>query len=158
MTKTLTIDLAYDAPLAAVASMLADPAFREQVCAAQHATSVTVTSTGIPGVVSVDMVQPTQGVPSFAAKFVGSEVKVSQRETWSDPTSAAVAIDTGTSIASISGTIALAERGGATTETVALTIDVKVPLVGGRLEALVADIMSKAFDKQHQVGRTYLAG
>lgn len=158
MTKTLSIDLTYDAPLTAVTAMLADPAFREQVCDAQHATSRTVTSTGIPGTVSIEMVQPTRGVPSYASKLVGSEVSVKQDEVWSSETAATVAIDTGTSIAKVAGTLALSEAGGRTTQHVALTVDVKMPLVGGKLETLISGLMNEAFEKQQKVATTYLAG
>jgi hypothetical protein len=158
MTKTLSIELAYDAPLAAVSAMLADPAFRDQVCDAQHATSRTITVGGIPGTVEVEMTQLTRGVPAFASKFVGSEVTVRQAETWSSPAAATVRIDSGVSIARIEGTFALAERAGRTVETIALTIAVKVPLVGGKLEALVADLMQQAFTKEGEVGTAYLAG
>lgn len=158
MTKTLSMDLTYDAPLATVTAMLADPAFREQVCEAQHATSTTVTSTGIPGTVTVEMVQPTQGVPAFASKFVGSEVSVKQHETWSSATAAGVDIETGTSIAKVGGTFTLAEQGGRTVQHVALTVEVKMPLVGGKLESLVAGLMTQAFEKQQKVATAYLAG
>ena len=36
MATTLTHEMTYDAPLADVAAMLADPAFREEVCADQR--------------------------------------------------------------------------------------------------------------------------
>jgi len=158
MTKTLSLDLTYDAPLAAVTAMLADPAFRERVCDAQHATSRTVTVTGIPGRVDIEMVQPTEGVPGFAQKFVGSEVKVGQHETWTSPSAASLDIDAGVSVARITGSLSLVETGGRTVQTVRLEIQVKIPLVGGKLESLVADLMTKAFAKEEAVGREYLAG
>ena len=37
MATRLAYDLTYDAPMIAVGEMLMDAAFREQVCAAQHA-------------------------------------------------------------------------------------------------------------------------
>lgn len=156
MTKTLSVDLSYDAPLESVTAMLADPTFREQVCDAQKATSRTATSTGIPGRVDVTMTQPTVGAPGFAKKFVGSEVKVERHETWSSPTAATVTIDAGMSGAKIAGTFALTQSAGRTTQAVRLTIDVKLPLVGGKLESLVSDLMSKAFAKEQQVGQAYL--
>lgn len=158
MTKTLSVDLTYDAPLAAVTAMLADPAFRERVCDAQKATSRTVTATGIPGQIDVEMTQRTQGVPGFAQKFVGSEVTVSRHETWTSATTATLAIDAGMSAARLAGTITLSESAGRTTQAMRVTIDVKIPLVGGRLEALVSDLMSTAFAKEEQTGRAYLAG
>jgi len=158
MTKNLALDLTYDAPLATVSSMLADPAFRERVCDAQHATSRTVTVTGVPGQVDVSMVQPTQGVPGFAKKMVGSEVRINRHEDWTSPSAATLTIDAGVGSARIAGTLSLAERDGRTAASVRLDIDVKVPLVGGKIESLVADLMTQAFDKEQSVGRAYLAG
>jgi len=158
MTKNLALDLTYDAPLATVAAMLADPAFRERVCDAQHATSRTVTVTGVPGQIDVTMTQPTQGVPGFAQKFVGSEVRINRHEDWTSPSAATLTIDAGVPAARIGGTLTLAERDGSTVQSFNLAIDVKIPLVGGRLESLVADLMSQAFDKEQSIGRDYLAG
>lgn len=158
MTKTLSVDLTYDAPLQRVTAMLADPAFREQVCDAQKATSRSVASTGIPGRIDVTMTQPTQGVPAFAQKLVGTEVKIERHETWSSPAAATLTIGAGVSAARINGTFALFEEAGRTTQAVRLSIDVKLPLVGGRLESLVQDLMSTAFAKEQRVGQRYLAG
>jgi hypothetical protein len=157
MSTTMTFDMTYDAPLATVIAMLADQSFREQVCDAQHATSKTVSISGIPGTVDIAFTQATEGVPSFAKKFVGSTVSVTQHETWSTPKAATIDIDAGVPIASIKGSIALDERGAQTIQTMTLQISVKVPLVGGKLEALVSDMMRKAFAKEHAVGKAYLA-
>ena len=35
MAKTIRYEMAYDAPVETVAAMLADPAFREEVCASR---------------------------------------------------------------------------------------------------------------------------
>lgn len=158
MTKNLALDLTYDAPPATVAAMLADPAFRERVCDAQHATARTVTVTGVPGQIDISMTQPTQGVPGFAQKFVGSEVRINRHEDWTSPSAATLTIDAGVAAARIGGTLTLAERDGGTVQSLRLTIEVKMPLVGGRLEALVADLMTKAFDKEQATGQAYLAG
>lgn len=158
MTKTLLVDLSYDAPLEAVIAMLADPAFREQVCDAQKATSRTATSTGIPGTVDITMTQATKGAPGFAQRFVGSEVKVERHETWASPTAGTLTIDAGMSAAHISGTLALAESAGRTTQSVRLEISVRIPLVGSKLESLVYDLMATSFRREERVGTAYLAG
>lgn len=72
MSTTVTFDMTYDAPLATVTAMLADPSFREKVCNAQHATSRSVSISGIPGTVDITFSQQTEGVPSFAKKFVAA--------------------------------------------------------------------------------------
>ena len=82
MSKKLSIDLAYDAPIAAVSEMIADPAFREQVCDAQHALSKSVAITGTT--VSIRYEQEVSGVPGFAKKVVGDAIEVHQDEVWSD--------------------------------------------------------------------------
>ena len=59
--KKMTHDLTYDAPASAVAAMLADPAFREEVVEAQHVLRHDVQVTGDPaagsGTVIVEQVQ-----------------------------------------------------------------------------------------------------
>jgi len=157
MSTTVTFDMTYDAPLATVTAMLADPAFREQVCDAQRATSKTVSISGIPGTVDVTFTQKTEGIPSFAKKFVGSTITVRQHETWSTPLAATVDIDAGVPIADIKGSVGLAEQGAQTVETVTLQVTVKVPLVGGKLEALVSEMMRKALTKEYATGKIYLA-
>ena len=158
MSTTVTFDMTYDAPLAAVTSMLADPAYREAVCDAQHATSRSASISGIPGTVDISFTQQTAGVPSFAKKFVGSTITVRQHETWSTANAATLDIDAGVPIAAIVGSVAVAERGVQTVETVTMQITVKVPLVGGKLEGLVADMMRKGLTKEYRVGKAYLAG
>ena len=83
----LTYDLTYDASLTEVGEMLIDPAFREGVCDAIGATRKTVTVGPDGGGMKVvlDMVQPAQGIPGFAKKFVGDEIQLVQTEpgpTW----------------------------------------------------------------------------
>jgi hypothetical protein len=158
VSTTVTFDLTYDAPLAAVTSMLADPAYREAVCDAQHATSRSVSISGIPGTVDISFTHRTEGVPSFAKKFVGSTITLRQHETWSSANAATLDIDAGVPIATIVGSVAVAERGAQTVETVTMQVTVKVPLIGGKLEDLVAGMMRKALAKEYGVGKTYLAG
>ena len=55
------------------------------------------------------------------------------------------------------GTIRLSESGGTTTETVDLDIKVGIPLVGGKIEGLVADMLLKALRTEQKVGRDYLS-
>ena len=55
------------------------------------------------------------------------------------------------------GTIDLAESGGATTETVVMDIRVGIPFVGGKIEALVADMLRAALEIENEAGRDYLS-
>ena len=154
----LTYDLTYDAPLIAVGEMLMDASFREQVCDAQLALRKTV-SVGPDGAgmkVVVDMAQATQGIPGFAKRFVGDEIQLVQTERWSDIENARLEVVIPGKPGQMSGTLSLRESGGTTTETVELEVRVGIPLVGGKIESLIADLMRKALKVENAVGRQYL--
>jgi hypothetical protein len=154
----LTYDLTYDAPMLAVGEMLVDAAFREQVCDAQLALrkTVTVGQDGGGMKVVVDMVQAAQGIPGFAKRFVGDEIQLVQTERWSDIENARVEVVIPGKPGQMSGTLALRESGGTTTETVEMEIRVSIPLVGGKIESLIADLLLKALKVENAVGRQYL--
>ncbi|MCW2791520.1 MAG: hypothetical protein JWO76_618 [Nocardioides sp.] len=161
MAKRLTHALTYDAPLAAVAAMLADPAFREEVCEAQHVLRHTVTVEGDAADggldVTIDQVRAATGVPSFAKKFVGDEIDIVQTEHWSSPESGDIRMTIPGKPGEMSGTAELTESGGTTTETVALDVKVGIPLVGGKIEGLITDLLLKAYRVENEVGRDYLS-
>ncbi len=160
MSTKLSYDLTYDAPASDVHAMLMDPAFREEVCRAQGVLrqTVTVSPDGGGTKVVVDQVQASQGIPGFARKFVGDEINLVQSERWSDPESGTVEVVIPGRPGQMRGTIRLRESGGTTTETVAMEIKVSIPLVGGKIESLIADLLRKALKAENIVGRSYLAG
>lgn len=157
MSKKLSIDLTYDAPIAAVSEMLADATFREQVCDAQHALSKSVAITG--STVSIRYEQEVAGVPGFAKKVVGDAIEVHQDEVWSaDFVTGDINVTLPGKPGSLSGTASLTETGGRTVETVSLTATVNMPLISGKLEDLILSIFKKALEKEHEVGVRWLAG
>jgi hypothetical protein len=160
MATRVTYDLTYDAGLTEVGEMLMDPAFREQVCDAIGAVrkTVTVEPSGGGMKVVMDSVTPAHGIPGFAKKFVGDEIQMVQTEHWSDIETGRVDVVIPGKPGQMSGTIALRESGGTTTETVEMEIKVGIPLVGGKIESLIADLLRKALKAENAVGRQYLTG
>jgi hypothetical protein len=161
MTTNLTRDLTYDAPATDVVAMLADASFREQVCEAQHVLRHHVTVTGDVAahrhVVTIEEVQSARGLPSFATRLVGDEITIVQRESWTSPTEADVHVTVPGKPGEMVGTIRLRESGGTTTETVDLDIRVRVPLVGGKIEGLVSEMLLKGLLTEERLGRVYLS-
>jgi uncharacterized protein YndB with AHSA1/START domain len=160
MAKTVKYEMAYDAPVEKVAAMLADPAFREDVCRFQGVTKVEVTIDvdGDTKTVKVDQVQPTAGVPSFAKKIVGDETNIVQEETWTSLTHGDVIVTIPGKPGDMRGTAVLEPTDtGGTLETVTLEVKVKIPVVGGKLEGLVGDLLLKALKAEYKVGRDYLS-
>jgi hypothetical protein len=159
--KKITEELRYDgATIEQVHEMLADPAFREKVCDYQRVLrhDVTIDRTGSGGMeVRIDQVQETKGVPGFAKKVVGDETNIVQTESWATREKGDVLVTIPGKPGEMKGTATLAEDAGGTTETVALEIKVGIPIVGGKLEGLIADMLSKALRAEHKVGRDWLS-
>ncbi|GAA5143210.1 DUF2505 domain-containing protein [Nocardioides marinquilinus] len=160
MAKTIRHEMHYDASIDQVAAMLADPAFREEVCRSQGVTKVEVDVTpGADGAkqVRIDQWQPTQGVPGFAKKIVGDETNIVQEESWTSATHGDITVTIPGKPGDMKGTAVLVEDGAGVVETVELTVKVKIPVVGGKLEGLIADLLLKALKAENRVGRDYLS-
>lgn len=159
MSTRLRHELTYDAPADAVTAMLADKAFREEVCDFIGVTrkSVVIEPVGDGLHVTVDQWQPTSRVPSYAQKFVGSEVNIVQREIWTTPLLGDISISIPGKPGDMTGTARIEEAHGVTTETVDLNVKVGIPLLGGKIEDLIAGLLLKALKAENKVGRDYLA-
>ena len=159
MTKHLTHESTYDAPLETVAAMIADPAYREQVSVAQGATrtSVDIDGSGAGMAVLVDQTQPAEGLPGFARKLVGDEINIVAREEWTAIDRADLHVTIPGKPGEMTGTLTLTESGGTTTYTAEVAIKVNIPLVGGKVESLIADMLRKALLAEGTIGRDYVS-
>lgn len=151
--------LRYDASPDEVFAMLGEAVFREQVCEAQHATEATATVDGVDDTMSVavDQRRPSEGIPSFAKKFVGDTIHILQREEWSSATDATLDVTIPGKPGHLKGTITLRPDGDGTVETVSGDLKVAIPLVGGRIEVLVGELLEHALQTEHRVGTAWLA-
>ena len=153
-------ELSYDAPPDEVFAMLSDPAFREKVCAAQEVVSadVALTVTGEGFDLVSDQVQNTAGLPSIAKKITGDTTQALIKESWAGPSSGTLEITAPGKPTSAAGTITLTAAGSGTTEVVDLDVKVKVPLIGGKLEKLMAENIVDGYRVEHTVGAAWLKG
>ena len=153
-------ELTYDASPAEVFEMLADPSFREAACAAQDVISAEVhlERKGNGFSLTSDQEQRTTDLPSFARKLTGDATRVILREEWKDSTGGTLRIDAPGKPSEVKGTITLRPEGSRTVEIVELDLRVKVPVVGGRLEKLLAERITASMDAEHEVGVAWLAG
>ena len=146
----------YAAPIDRVRDMLNNPEFREQVATRVGALSCSAAYGN--GKLVVREEQPVQGVPAFAKKFAGGATTVIHTEIWDEAgTSATITLDTpGKPIKQV-GRITLSEANGTTTHAYDLEVTASVPLVGGKLEKLVADLTTAGLVTEGQVGAEWLA-
>jgi hypothetical protein len=151
--------LRYDAPPDAVFAMLGEAVFREQVCEAQHTTEATATIDGVDDTMSVtvDQRRPADGIPQFARKFVGDTIHIRQHEEWHSATDATLEVTVPGKPGHLKGTITLRPDGAGTVETVSGDIRVHIPLVGGKLEGLIAQLFDHALRAEQRVGTAWLA-
>ena len=152
-------ELVYPADAESVFSMLGERAFREEVCQAQGAShcDIRLESTGTGLDVVVEQRRPTKGVPGFAAKFVGEEIRILTSESWTDPQTARLEVSVPGRPGRLDGNIKLSTVDGRTVQTVTGEITVAIPLLGNRLEQLIAGVLMSALDVEQGVGRTWLA-
>lgn len=153
-------ELSYDAPPAEVFEMLADPAFRERVSAALGVVSaeVSLERTASGFTLTNDQVQRTEGLPSFARRIAGDTTHVVQTEVWDSPSGGTLTVETPGKPTSMAGTIELVAEGPGTREVVELEIRAKVPLIGGKLEELMARQARDGMDAEREVGAAWLKG
>ena len=151
--------LRYDAPPEAVFAMLGEAVFREQVCEAQHTTEATAEVDGMDDTmtVTVDQRRPADGIPSFARKFVGDTIHIRQHEEWHSATDASLEVSVPAKPGHLKGSITLRPDGDGTVETVSGEIKVHIPLVGGKLEGLIAELLDHALRAEQRIGRIWLA-
>ena len=81
-----------------------------------------------------------------------------QREEWTSPTEATFDVTIPGKPGEMTGTAKLVQSGPDAVETVTMDVRVAVPLVGGKLEDLVAGLLKDAFRAENKVGIKWLAG
>lgn len=161
MSKNISHELRYpDATLDQVVAMLADPDFREAVAQYQGVkrSEVVVTPQGAGRKVVVDLVHGTDRVPSFARKFVGDEINIVSEEDWLSDTEGDIFVTIPGKPGDMTGTSRLVQAGDDVVQTNQLTVKVGIPLVGGKIEDLIAGLLTKAFTAENKVGVKWLAG
>jgi hypothetical protein len=142
-----------------VYAMLADPEFREAVCEYQRfpKRDVAVNAQGSGMSVRVDQYRPADDVPGFAKKLVGDEINILQEEQWSSPTAATLSVTIPGKPGQMHGTVRLVGDDAGTTEVVSAEVKVSIPLVGGKVEGFIGDMLLRALKAENKVGVRWLA-
>lgn len=154
-----TKDIRFPATPEETRAMLLDRGFREEVAREAGASSYDVTVDERPDGTtraSVETAQPAGDLPSVARKFIGSELRIVQSETWTSGDRADLDVAIPGAPGSIRGTITLRSAGEETVQTVDAEIKVKVPLVGGQVEKLIGKVLGNVLKLQERVGRDWL--
>jgi hypothetical protein len=143
-----------------VYAMLADPAYRRAVGDYQHVTDfacqITPSTSGME--VRLEQAHGTHRLPAFARKVVGNEIRFVQEESWPSPSGAEISVTIPGKPGDMTGSTSLGQAGDDVVQQVDVTVKVSIPLVGGKLEDLVADFVTRGFDAENTVGVRWLRG
>jgi hypothetical protein len=159
--KRVNHTLTYPATTVAdVYAMLADPTYRKAVGNYQRVTDFSCDITPVGGGMEVRLEQAhgTDRIPSFAQRMVGSEIRFVQEESWSSPSGADIHVTIPGKPGDMTGSTTLTQSGADVVQQIDLAVKVSVPLIGGKLEDLVAGFVTKAFDAENKVGVKWLRG
>jgi hypothetical protein len=149
----------YSATPVEVHAMLTTSAFREEVCSYQRALehSVAISEDGATTTVVITQTQAMEGAPAAARKLVGGSVQIVQREVWHGPDRADFSMEIPGKPGHLRGSVELVDNGdGSCDELFTGEVKVNVPLIGGKLEGFVADILTRALRREGRVGVTWL--
>ncbi len=154
----VTHSVRYDASVEEVWAMLSDPAFREHATLARGASRAKATVDG--GSILIDFTRPNEDIPPFARKLIGGEqLHATQAEEWADDDySATMSIHTDGIPAGIKGTRTLSADGDGTLDEFVGEAHAKIPLLGGKIEKLLAEKLILGWNAEHAAGVSWLAG
>jgi hypothetical protein len=149
-----------DTAIGQVYAMLGDPAYRKAVGDYQRVTdfSCDVAPSGTGMRVRLEEAHGVDRIPGFAQRLVGHQIRFVQEETWSSPSTADIHVTIPGKPGDISGTTSLTQSGDGVIERIDLEVVVSIPLVGGKVEDLIADFVVRAFDAENRVGVKWLRG
>jgi hypothetical protein len=143
-----------------VFAMFGDPAYRKAVSDYQHVVDfdcrISMNGEGMD--VQLEQAHGTDRIPAFAQRLVGHEIRFLQREVWESPSSADIHVSIPGKPGDMTGSETLSQAGDDVVQRVDLAVRVSIPLVGGKVEDLVAGFIGKAFDAENKVGVKWLRG
>jgi hypothetical protein len=142
----------------AVYAMLADPTYRTAVGNYQRVTdfSCEITPSGDGMRVLLEEAHATDRIPAFAQRLVGPEIRFRQEETWTSAAAADIDVTIPGKPGDMTGATTLTQSGDDVVQQIDLDVKVSIPLVGGKVEDLIAGFVTKAFDAEHKVGLKWL--
>ncbi len=149
----------YDASPDDVVAMQTDQAYRASLKSRTRSAghSVTVTDEGDATVVEVDQRLRTQGIPSFAQKLVGETIQLVQRERWTG-NHATFELSIPGKPGHLRGSVVVEAEGDGAVERVSGEAKASIPLVGGKIEKLLVDMIVQSLERSQTRGAAWLAG
>lgn len=163
MSKTIKTQMTYDATCDQVFAMMVDPDYVEAKLTGTGGTNpqIEVSEEGSDTIVHAARDLPAD-VPSFVKKFTGDSINVDETDRWSPADdlgarTCAVRLEFAGTPSEVSGGLNLRPEGEGCVIDVTFDVKVSVPLVGGKIESVIAEQIERGVGKENQIGRDWLA-
>jgi len=156
--------LVWDAPLARVLLMLTSPDYVVRKAELANHESFAVVNQADDGryfsITSRITGKPSIKLPAIAQKFVKSDqlIEIDQTDRWDRDTATGslTVVNQSVKAVNISATMQLSEVDGATTNTIRWDVTCDIPLIGGKLAALLAEDIQQKAAQNAEVSRQIL--
>ncbi|MGQ0844683.1 MAG: DUF2505 domain-containing protein [Sporichthyaceae bacterium] len=162
----LTHVMTYDAPAGAVYAMLTDPEFQDGRAQAgnplEASASVTAGADGGATIAVSRLLAIDLG--GMLQKVIGDKIRIEETQTWlpgpldADAREGALKAVIPGQPAGVNGRLVMSGAGAQTTIRLDAEIKVSVPMIGGKAESMIAEVLTKFLDKEEELGRAWLSG
>ena len=157
MASDFSVDHPYDVDAATLFATLTSAAYLEAKFAATGFTDVQVIAAGPAKVELKRTTEPP--LPGFAKKVLGGKQNIHEVQDWTEGASphASFRADSAGTPVKISGTLTVEPTGSTSMLRIRGTIDVSVPLIGGRIGGFVAGEAVRSLEREYAFTQTWLA-
>jgi len=101
---------------------------------------------------------PAEHLPSIAKSLLGGDLVIHRVEVWTGAgTTGTVEVTLNGVPGRLDGTIVLADDAGGSRMTLTGQVKVSIPLMGGKLEAMIAEQVAALLDKENEFTTEWLA-
>ncbi|MCB0916303.1 MAG: DUF2505 domain-containing protein [Actinobacteria bacterium] len=164
MSTKVTGTMTYDASCDDVFAMFRDPEYIKEKIKRTGGTNpdIDVADVGSDVLISAIRDLPAQ-VPGFVKTFTGDQIHVVEKARWSPADdlgarTAVVDLEFQGTPSKISGKLSLHPTETGSAVDASFEVKATVPLIGGKIESVIAGEMERAIRQENRVGVAYLTG
>lgn len=169
MPRSFEIHQEFPAPAQAVRAMMLDPSYIRERAERTGSISVTVDVRSATDeatdddstAIQITRVLPTSQAPAFASALLGDSITVTESQQWGPPSPAGCRATMDAAFGSLvrlQATITLTDTGAGCTGVTSATCKAAVPLIGGKVEALVEQQVRDYLAYEVELAAAWLAG
>lgn len=111
-------------------------------------------------VIATTLVLPREFLPAVATQFLSGDMHISRRETWAPVSDGSASGSVDCAIvgapATMRGTSTLAPNGGGARMDLHATVEVRIPLVGGKLESFIGSQLTNLLIEEQRFTTAWL--